>query len=73
MNVSYTMGLCMVSSGKATGCLTKHVQTTQSDPGKFITDIVDMFKSVNSRSHSYHIHPENIESISISISIINIS
>jgi hypothetical protein len=38
MNVSYTMGLCMVNSGKATGCLTKHVQTTQSDPGKFITD-----------------------------------
>ncbi|XP_071629557.1 protogenin [Temnothorax longispinosus] len=32
MNVSYTMRLCMVSSGEATGCLTKHVETVQSDP-----------------------------------------
>ncbi|XP_032682628.1 protogenin-like isoform X1 [Odontomachus brunneus] len=31
MNVSYTMGLCMVSSGHTTGCLTKHIETTQFD------------------------------------------
>ncbi|XP_025993555.2 protogenin isoform X2 [Solenopsis invicta] len=31
-NVSYIMRLCMVSSGEATGCLTKHVETIQSDP-----------------------------------------
>ncbi|EFN87203.1 Protogenin [Harpegnathos saltator] len=32
MNVSYTMGLCMVSSGRATGCLTRHIETTLFDP-----------------------------------------
>ncbi|XP_036143193.1 protogenin isoform X2 [Monomorium pharaonis] len=31
-NVSYTMRLCMVSSGEATGCLTKHVETIKSNP-----------------------------------------
>jgi len=36
MNVSYTMHLCMVSSGEATGCLTKHIETIQSDPSKFV-------------------------------------
>ncbi|CAL1676693.1 unnamed protein product [Lasius platythorax] len=32
MNVSYTMGLCMVNLGEATGCLTKHIETAQSNP-----------------------------------------
>ncbi|KAM0737223.1 Protogenin [Formica fusca] len=31
MNISYTMGLCMVSFGEATGCLTKHIETAQSN------------------------------------------
>ncbi|XP_012233250.2 protogenin-like [Linepithema humile] len=31
VNVSYTMGLCMVNSGEATGCLTKHIETAQFD------------------------------------------
>ncbi|KAG7213439.1 hypothetical protein KM043_002717 [Ampulex compressa] len=30
-NVSYTMGLCMVSSGEPTGCLTKNIETFQPD------------------------------------------
>lgn len=34
MNVSYTMGLCMVSAGQATGCLTKQIEA--ADPGKFV-------------------------------------
>lgn len=38
MNVSYTMGLCMVSLGEATVCLTKHIEITQSDLGKFFSD-----------------------------------
>ncbi|RLU22847.1 hypothetical protein DMN91_005125 [Ooceraea biroi] len=32
MNVSYTMVLCMMSSDQVTDCLTKHIQTAQSDP-----------------------------------------
>ncbi|XP_011633791.1 protogenin-like [Pogonomyrmex barbatus] len=32
MNVSYTMHLCMVNSGETTACLTKYVETVQSDP-----------------------------------------
>lgn len=35
MNVSYTMGLCMVNSGEATGCLTKHIEIIESDFSKF--------------------------------------
>lgn len=30
VNVSFTMGLCMISSGKATGCLTKQIETSTS-------------------------------------------
>lgn len=38
MNISYTMGLCMVSLGEATGCLTKHIETAQSNASKFLSD-----------------------------------
>lgn len=38
MNISYTMGLCMVSLGEATGCLTKHIETAQSNASKFLLD-----------------------------------
>ncbi|XP_076629376.1 protogenin B isoform X1 [Colletes latitarsis] len=31
INVSYTVGLCMISSGEATGCLTKQIETIQPD------------------------------------------
>ncbi|XP_033200590.2 protogenin isoform X2 [Bombus vancouverensis nearcticus] len=31
VNVSYTMGLCMISSGETTGCLTKQIHTIQLD------------------------------------------
>jgi len=38
MNDSYTMHLCMVknSSDEATSCLTKYVETVESDPSKFV-------------------------------------
>ncbi|XP_017758579.1 PREDICTED: protogenin-like [Eufriesea mexicana] len=31
VNVSYTMGLCMITSGETTGCLTKQIETIQPD------------------------------------------
>ncbi|KAG6802324.1 protogenin-like isoform X1 [Apis mellifera caucasica] len=31
VNVSFTMGLCMISSGKATGCLTKQIETSTNN------------------------------------------
>ncbi|XP_017797169.1 PREDICTED: protogenin-like [Habropoda laboriosa] len=31
VNVSYTIGLCMISSGETTGCLTKQIETIQPD------------------------------------------
>lgn len=46
VNVSYTMGLCMVSSGEATGCLTKHIETTQSDPSEYTTFLQRMHTSI---------------------------
>lgn len=39
INVSYTVGLCMISSGEATGCLTKQIETVQPDASKFIINI----------------------------------
>lgn len=42
INVSFTMGLCMISSGKATGCLTKQIETSTSKNIKLIILLIIM-------------------------------
>lgn len=39
VNVSYTMGLCMITSGETTGCLTKQIETIQPDTSKYVISI----------------------------------